>query len=103
MKKNMEDLIIIGGGAAGLAAAVTAKRAAPSMRVTVLEKKINQAESSGPLEMADVISRIQPWRQPHRPLLFLSRWESPRGRTAREGFIPFQKVHRGWQMFLQSI
>ncbi len=39
MKKNMEDLIIIGGGAAGLAAAVTAKRAAPSMRVTVLEKK----------------------------------------------------------------
>lgn len=39
MEKYMNDLIIIGGGAAGLAAAVAAKRSAPSMQVTVLEKK----------------------------------------------------------------
>ena len=36
MEKYMNDLIIIGGGAAGLAAAVAAKRSAPSMQVTVL-------------------------------------------------------------------
>ena len=39
MEKYMNDLIIIGGGAAGLAAAVAAKRSAPSLQVTVLEKK----------------------------------------------------------------
>ncbi|WP_195267284.1 aminoacetone oxidase family FAD-binding enzyme [Eubacterium sp. 1001713B170207_170306_E7] len=39
MENYTDDLIIIGAGAAGLAAAVTAKRAAPSLRVTVLEKK----------------------------------------------------------------
>lgn len=102
MEKYMNDLIIIGGGAAGLAAAVAAKRSAPSMQVTVLEKKINQAKSSGPQEMAGVISPILRLRQRRLPLLFLSRWESLRGRTAKEESIPFQKARRVWRRFSQT-
>lgn len=102
MEKYMNDLIIIGGGAAGLAAAVAAKRSAPSLQVTVLEKKINQARSSEQQETAVVISPIPRLRQRRPPLLFLSHWESLRGRTAKEESTPFQKARRVWQRFSQT-
>lgn len=38
MEKTIKDLIIIGGGAAGIFAAITAKEQAPHMAVTLLEK-----------------------------------------------------------------
>jgi len=34
----MNDLIVIGGGAAGIFSAIAAKEVTPSLRVTVLEK-----------------------------------------------------------------
>ncbi|MBQ1958841.1 MAG: NAD(P)/FAD-dependent oxidoreductase, partial [Firmicutes bacterium] len=37
--KTSYDIAIIGGGASGLAAAITAKRNAPSMSVAIFEKK----------------------------------------------------------------
>ena len=35
---DLKDLLIIGGGAAGLASAITAKKENPNLSVTVLEK-----------------------------------------------------------------
>lgn len=102
MEKYMNDLIIIGGGAAGLAAAVAAKRSAPSMQVTVLEKKDKpgkklRATGNGRCNITNTALATAP-----STIAFLSHWEFLRGRTAKEESTPFQKARRVWQRFSQT-
>ena len=56
--KESYDIAIIGGGASGLAAAVTAARGVEDMSVAVFEKKMLQAKSSVQPETADAIFPI---------------------------------------------
>ena len=57
MKKHY-DIAVIGGGASGLAAAITSARMAKGASVAVFEKKKPQAKNSVRPETADAISQM---------------------------------------------
>ena len=53
--KESFDILIVGAGASGLAAAISAKRTLPRLRVAMLERCPVSARKYSPRETADAI------------------------------------------------